>query len=115
MAIDEDLYRRCLEAVAPMENARMRKKSSAYVNTTEDDDEIDSARGRQNQIIDAVKQLKIATCYDISLLTKINHRSVQSAIGDLCRKNQLVRIDGPRYEIRKYRLPSVKKYKTNNA
>ena len=114
MAIDEDLYRRCLEAVAPMENACMRKKMSGYINASEDGDEISSARGRQTEIIEAVKILKIASCDEIALITRINHRSVQAAIGDLCRKKRLVRISGPRYQIRKYRLPYVKKHKTNN-
>ena len=114
MPVDEELYKRCLEAVAPAENERMRRNMSAY-HTTSDAVRERSARGKQDEIVDAVKQLKICSVADIAEATGINNRSVQSAIGDLVRKKRLIRMPGGRHQVRKYRLPNVKKYDPKSA
>lgn len=89
------------------ENDRMRRNMSVYFDEPEGVMS-EHARGKQDEMVYAVKKLGIASCLDISLETGINARSVQAAIGDLVRKGRLVRLPSGPGHIKKYRLPKMK-------
>ena len=103
----EELYAKQLRKIVDEENNKMRRRMSVYY------DEppgymSEHARGKQDEMVFAVKKLGIASCHDISLETGISNRSVQAAIGDLVRKGRLVRLPSKPGHIKKYRLPKMK-------
>ena len=102
----EKLYAEQLRKVSEDENNRMRRNMSVYYDDPEGHIS-ESARGRQDDIVYAVKKLGIASCHDISLETGISNRSIQAAIGDLVRKERLVRLPSGPGHIKKYRLPKL--------
>lgn len=102
----EQLYAEQLREVSEDENNRMRRNMSVYYDDPENHIS-ENARGRQDDIVYAVKKLGIASCHDISLETNISNRSIQAAIGDLVRKERLVRLPSGPGHIKKYRLPKL--------
>ena len=103
----EQLYAEQLRSLVDVENSRMRRNMSVYYDDPEGHVS-ESARGKQDNIVDAVKKLGVCSCHDISLETKISNRSVQAAIGDLVRKKRLVRLPTGPGHIKKYRLPKLR-------
>lgn len=89
------------------ENEKMRRNLSVYFDEPEGKIS-DHARGRQDEMVYAVKKLGIASCTDIAMETGISNRSVQSAMGDLVRKGRLVRLDSGPGHVKKYRLPKMR-------
>ena len=89
------------------ENEKMRRNLSVYFDEPEGKIS-DHARGRQDEMVYAVKKLGIASCTDIAMETGISNRSVQSAMGDLVRKGRLVRLDSGPGQVKKYRLPKMR-------
>jgi len=102
----EKLYAEQLREVSEDENRRMRRNMSVYYDDPENHIS-ENARGRQDDIVYAVKKLGIASCHDISLETGISNRSIQAAVGDLVRKERLVRLPVGPGHIKKYRLPKL--------
>ena len=102
----EKLYAEQLREVSEDENNRMRRNMSGYYDDPEGHIS-ENARGRQDDIVYAVKKLGIASCNDISLETGISNRSIQAAVGDLVRKERLVRLPFGPGHIKKYRLPKL--------
>lgn len=105
--IIEELYAQQLRKIVDEENTRMQRKMSVYYDEPEGLVS-EHARGKQDQMVHAVKELGIATCLDIALKTGIAARSVQAAIGDLVRKGRLVRLPSGPGHIKKYRLPRMR-------
>ena len=103
----EELYAKQLRKIVDEENSRMRRNMSVYYDDPEGF-KSEHARGRQDEMVYAVKKLGIASCHDISLETGISNRSVQAAIGDLVRKGRLVRLPSGPGHIKKYRLPKMR-------
>ena len=102
-----------LEKTAHAENQQMRRNMSVYFDDPPGAESA-SARGRQEDIITAVKKLGVASCFDIAVETLISNRSVQAAIGDLVRKERLGRYPVAAGQIKKYRLPTVMKNASKN-
>ena len=99
----EDLYRKRMGRLAPMENARMLEFNSPYFNNNNARREAD--RGlRRNIILEAVAELGLCTVEDISLHTGINNRSIQSTMPFFVRTRRLVRIGWGHHDIRQYRI-----------
>jgi len=107
-ALLQDLYRKRLGRVAPVENARMRERMSPYFNDTNARREADKGL-RRNMIIEAIRDLStlgdLVTVEQISIHTGLNNRSIQSTMPFLVRSKQIERVGWDPYEIRRYRLP----------
>lgn len=110
----EKLYAEQLREVSEDENRRMRRNMSVYYDDPEGHIS-ENARGRQDDIVYAVKKLGIASCHDISLETGISNRSIQAAVGDLVRKERLVRLPVGPGHIKKYRLPKLSEVVKKNG
>lgn len=104
----EILYGQKLQQLVEVENQRMRRNMSVFYDDPEDHVS-QSARGKQDEIVFAIKKLGVATCHEISLRTGISNRSVQAAIGDLVRKKRVVRMPVKSGEQKSYCLPKIKK------
>jgi len=110
-ALLQDLYRKRLGRVAPVENARMRERMSPYFNDTNARREADKGL-RRALIIEAIRDLSylgdLVTVEQISIRTGLNNRSIQSTMPYLVRSKQIERVGSDPYEIRRYRLPDGK-------
>ena len=97
----QDVYRKGLKRLARKENARMREIMSPYFTNANAKRESDKFK-RYSLIINAVQQLGLCSVEDISKMTGLNNRSIQSTMPFLVRTKKLER-RGTGAEIRMYK------------